>query len=164
MHHIENWKPIPGHEGAYEVSDFGRVRSLPRTVEVKLAGGRTTHRRVPGKHLAPGLDSSGYLSVQLGRRGGSIRVHWLVLSAFEGAAPAEAQRLHKDGNRINNRHANLKYGTRSENMQDLFRHGQRALNAEQVELVRERKLRASPVTRKKSWRPVSASASQRSTM
>lgn len=135
----ENWKPVVGHEGAYEVSDLGRVRSLPRSAPVMLADGRVTQRRLPGKTLKPGLDSAGYLSVQLGRKAGSVRVHWLVLSAFVGPAPAGAQRLHNDGCRTNNALANLRYGTRSENMQDLFRHGQRALSADQVELIRERK-------------------------
>ena len=135
----ENWKPVAGHEDAYEVSDLGRVRSVARSVPVTLADGRVTQRRLPGKLLAPGLDSSGYLSVQLGRKGGSVRVHWLVLAAFVGPAPEGAQRLHNDGSRVNNALPNLRYGTRSENMQDLFRHGQRALTADQVELIRERK-------------------------
>lgn len=137
MEHTEIWKPVVGHEGAYEVSDLGRVRSLERVIPVTLSNGRIAQRRVPGKLLAPGLDSAGYLSVQLGRKGGSVRVHWLVLAAFVGPAPEGAQRLHNDGCRTNNSLANLRYGTRSENMQDLFAHGQRVLNAEQVELIRE---------------------------
>jgi len=28
----ENWKPVDGYEGLYEVSDLGRVRSVERTV------------------------------------------------------------------------------------------------------------------------------------
>ena len=135
----ENWKPVVGHEGAYEVSDLGRVRSLERVVPVRGGDGRMWERRVPGKLLAPGVDSAGYLSVQLGRAGGTVRVHWLVLAAFEGPAPENAQRLHNDGARTNNKLDNLRYGTRSENMQDLFYHGQRALTVEQVELIREQK-------------------------
>lgn len=139
MNPTEKWKPVVGHEGAYEVSDRGRVRSLARVVPVRLGNGRLAERRVPGKVLSPGLDSSGYLSVQLGRKGGSVRVHWLVLEAFVGEGAKGAQRLHNDGDRINNALYNLRYGSRSENMRDLFYHGQRALTAEQVELIRERK-------------------------
>jgi hypothetical protein len=31
----EIWKPIPGYEGVYEVSNYGRVRSLDRYIKVK---------------------------------------------------------------------------------------------------------------------------------
>lgn len=30
---LEKWKPVLGFVGVYEVSDFGRVRSLSRFVE-----------------------------------------------------------------------------------------------------------------------------------
>lgn len=139
MEPTEIWKPVVGHEGAYEVSDFGRVRSLPRRVRLVTPQAGEITRAVTGCILRPGLDSAGYLSVRLGRKTGNVRVHWLVLAAFVGPAPEGAQRLHNDGDRTNNRLSNLRYGTRSENMQDMFRHGQRALNADQVELIRERK-------------------------
>ena len=37
MEHLENevWKSIPGFENKYEVSNIGRVRSLPRLAPVK---------------------------------------------------------------------------------------------------------------------------------
>jgi NUMOD4 motif len=43
----ENWLPIVGYEGLYEVSDLGRVRSLDRIVERK--DGR--QQRVPATVL-----------------------------------------------------------------------------------------------------------------
>lgn len=36
MEKIEIWKPVIGYEGLYEVSSFGRVRSLDRTVNDSL--------------------------------------------------------------------------------------------------------------------------------
>ena len=35
----EQWRPIPGYEGLYDLSNNGRVRSLPRSV--KIRGGKT---------------------------------------------------------------------------------------------------------------------------
>ena len=29
---MEEWRPVKGYEGLYEVSDTGRVRALPRTI------------------------------------------------------------------------------------------------------------------------------------
>lgn len=51
------------------------------------------------------------------------RVHQLVLIAFAGPAPAGCEVLHNDGNPGNNRLANLRWGTRSENLYDRVRHG-----------------------------------------
>ena len=33
---VEVWRPVVGYEGKYEVSNFGRVRSLDRTVPGKF--------------------------------------------------------------------------------------------------------------------------------
>ena len=35
---MEQWLPVPGYEGYYEVSDLGRVRSLDRMVMTGRAG------------------------------------------------------------------------------------------------------------------------------
>ena len=32
LERAEHWKPVTGHEGIYEVSNHGRVRSVDRTV------------------------------------------------------------------------------------------------------------------------------------
>ena len=45
MSEKENWKPVVGFEGLYEVSDQGRVRSLNRV--------RSNGRFYPGKILSP---------------------------------------------------------------------------------------------------------------
>ena len=48
---IESWRAIPGFEGFYEVSNFGRVRSLPRI--------RTSGLPLRGKILKQGSVSHG---------------------------------------------------------------------------------------------------------
>ncbi|XHE14390.1 NUMOD4 motif-containing HNH endonuclease [Agrobacterium deltaense] len=124
---IERWKPVVGHEGLYEVSDHGRVRSLPRVSEydrIDQYSGRTLtiRRRHPGKMLRQGRTSSGHVTVALGR-GNSRYVHILVLAAFIGPCPEGFEALHGDDEPGNNMLGNLRWGTRSENVQDAIKNG-----------------------------------------
>lgn len=113
----ERWLPVPGYEGLYEVSDRGRVQSLPR---VDRRG-----RRVKGRFLSIMTHPSGHQHVKLSRDGSHQhgRVHRLVLTAFVGAPPEGHEALHGDGNPANNDLGNLRWGTRSENLRDSVRHG-----------------------------------------
>lgn len=109
----ERWLPVVGHEGLYEVSDLGRVRSLPR---------RTTAGRI----MRPGL-AGPYLRVQLHKDGAptSLRVHRLVAEAFLGPLPPGQHTRHGPGGRLDNRLANLTYGTPAQNIGDQARDGTR---------------------------------------
>ncbi|MBZ4580992.1 NUMOD4 motif-containing HNH endonuclease [Mycobacterium avium] len=115
------WKPIPGYEGLYEVSDEGEVRSLERVVEHGYSGTKT----IPARVMRQKIDKGGYRRVGL-RRDGKQRwlgVHRLVLAAFVGECPEGQEVCHGNGNRADNRLENLRYGTRSENMLDQIAHG-----------------------------------------
>lgn len=121
----EEWLPVHGYEGYYEVSSFGRVRSLT----YKLITKRGAVKRHAGKLLQPGRSGRyGYLTVSLNKAGraSSKLVHRLVLRAFVGACPSGQEVRHLDGNPRNNRASNLKYGTAKENSADQVRHGTRA--------------------------------------
>ena len=111
---MEIWKNIPGYEGRYQVSNLGAVRSLDHPVRVVARGTEAT-RLSPGKLLRPGKMNSGHVTVALGK-GNSRCVHQLVLEAFVGPRPKGHEVLHLNHNPSDNRLANLKYGTRSENM------------------------------------------------
>ena len=53
----EVWKPIKGYEGLYEVSNYGRVRSLDRYVN--SASSKTGYQLAKGrilKHFILGID------------------------------------------------------------------------------------------------------------
>jgi hypothetical protein len=50
-------------------------------------------------------------------------VHRLVLEAFVGSCPDSFECCHKDGNPLNNRLENLRWGSRSENRLDAVNHG-----------------------------------------
>ena len=107
----EEWRPIPGWEGEYDVSDHGRVRSWKRSG--------------PPRVLRPGF-SYGYPYYNLhrvGRKQFVRRVHVLVMLAFVGERPEGLQIRHLDGDPANPHLSNLKYGTRYENHADSVRHG-----------------------------------------
>src|SRR4051812_14112530 len=83
----EIWRPVVHHEGRYEVSNLGRVKSLIRFV-----------RNLPVEEhlLAPNL-SCRYPRVTLGKRPfrKSPGIHQLVTAAFLGPCPEGKQVNHK---------------------------------------------------------------------
>jgi hypothetical protein len=114
---IEEWRAIPGYEGSYEVSNLGRVRSLDRITD--------RGRRWRGRLMNPCPLQNGYLIVTLWRDGKQRTplVHRLVLLAFVGPATDSYEALHANGDRADNRIANLSWGTHSNNQFDQVAHG-----------------------------------------
>ncbi len=121
----ELWRDIPGFVGSYQVSSLGRVKSLPRLVPVfNSFRGVAFARRCPGRVLRPAVcDRAGHVSVHLGRRTRGIPVHQLVMLAFYGPPPPGLEAMHLNGIPTDNRVENLRYGTHSENMIDMYRKG-----------------------------------------
>lgn len=117
MNGVERWLPVIGYEGSYEVSDFGRVRSLDR---INSRGHSLT-----GRVLSPCPNTSGHLQVPISA--GCIQrlfqVHRLVLTAFVGPCPAGMEGCHWNGDPTDNRAANLRWDTQSANQLDSIRHG-----------------------------------------
>lgn len=106
--HFQEWRPAPGFEGAYEVSNLGNVRTI---ASGRVRPGRLTRAK-------PGLL---YRKVQLQHL--KFRwVHRLVCEAFHGAQPGRQVR-HLDGDSLNNCADNLSWGTQSDNEFDKVRHG-----------------------------------------
>lgn len=105
----EQWRPVSGYEGWYDVSDLGRVRRV-------AAGG---HGAVPGRVLRPLDNGRGYQTVMLSRHGTTRRfhIHRLVMAAFVGPVPTDRREVnHLDGDKANNRPVNLEYVNHYENM------------------------------------------------
>ena len=119
MQSIE-WRPVVGYEGRYEVSDDGRVRSLSRVV-MRSNG---APQSVRARELIQ-CDFKGYRAVNLAMNGSAKvgLVHRLVASAFIGKGEIGQEVCHGDGTRTNNNASNLRWGSRSDNMQDALRHG-----------------------------------------
>ena len=135
----EVWMDIPGYEGGYQASSLGRVRSLPRQVPVYSKTGRIHLRSCPGVVLRPAVcDRAGHVSVHLGKYTRGIPVHQLVMLAFQGAPPPGTEAMHLNGIPTDNRPENLRYGTHSENMIDMYRSGKGRLKLtpEEVRQIR----------------------------
>ncbi|WP_188073963.1 HNH endonuclease [Sphingobium jiangsuense] len=110
----EIWKPAPGYERWIEVSDQGRVRSFDYLAPSKREGQPTQLRR--GRILTCHA-SNGYHRVDLKRLGKIYRVnlHRLVAQAFVDGEFPLATVDHINGDRTDNRAANLRWVSRSEN-------------------------------------------------
>lgn len=117
----EKWLPVPGYEGLYEVSDHGRVKSLPRVVERAHGVPLPVHGRI----LATRHPSLTYPALHLGKPGEIKlwKVHHLVMLAFVGPLPEGLVTRHLNGNPKDNRLSNLSYGTQAENVRDSVNHG-----------------------------------------
>ena len=112
----EIWKDIEGYEGKYQVSNLGRVRSLPRICISRNASGEYRFL-TKVKILRTFEQRSGYRRVSFGKGKDkrAFLVHRLVGFAF---VPGYREGLfinHKDENPSNNRADNLEWVTALEN-------------------------------------------------
>lgn len=109
----EQWKPVVGFEGLYEISSLGRVKSLNRKAKIWGGNIRTVNERI----LKPGLGSHGYLTVNLSRNGKFkvCTIHRLVARAFLKEFSEELEADHIDGDRMDNSSENLRMVTPSQN-------------------------------------------------
>jgi hypothetical protein len=116
----EEWRPIPGWSDLYEVSSYGRVRSLTRTIEQVGKGGTVYTRRYAGRVLTAKPNLKGYPDLHLCRDGKktAVEIHRLVALAFHGECPEGCEVLHLDESRDNNAASNLEYGTHVRNMRE----------------------------------------------
>jgi len=105
----EIWKPCPGYEGVYSISNLGRVRRDVRSKSTPKSG-----------ILKAVRDRDGYVQVGLSWAGKAKtgHVHRLVALAFLGAPPEGRKQVnHIDHDRANNRLSNLEWCSPRENMQ-----------------------------------------------
>ncbi len=120
---LEQWRPVVGYEGLYEVSDQGRVRSLDRLV--RHSSGKALCR-LRGVILKPATRQKGHLHVVLCCNGAEAthQIAHLVAAAFIGPRPDGLVVRHGKLGASNNTVGNLSYGTHSQNNgADKFRDG-----------------------------------------
>jgi len=107
----EIWRPIPGYEGLYEVSNLGRVRSLDRiTISAYFPNGHPFKGKIlsPSHNKYPGYE---ILVLRKDKKSESHYVHRLVASAFlPNPHPEKYNTInHKDENKHNNEVGNLEW-------------------------------------------------------
>lgn len=108
----EEWRDIPGYEGLYQVSNFGRVYSVKRMNRDRCIGGRFICQSSVDKK------NNSYMHVQLCKNGEEkcVLVHRLVAMAFIPNPDNLPQVNHKDENKQNNHVDNLEWCTHKYNM------------------------------------------------
>ena len=117
LENLENeiWKPVVGFEGFYEVSSYGRVKSLPRRVPCSQ-GRRLTYEKILSVRVFSG---NVYPSVHLSdnKTKKTYKVHKLVAMAFLGFEPNDNNIVvdHIDSVKSNNTLENLQILTQREN-------------------------------------------------
>lgn len=107
---MEIWKSIKGYEGIYEVSNYGRIKSLSRIT--------SNNRRLKEKIINGGYYPNGYKLVCLRKNGINKNhlIHRLVAEAFILNPNNYSVVNHLDGNKKNNHVSNLEWCTQSDNL------------------------------------------------
>lgn len=112
----EVWLAAVGHEGHYEVSSYGRVRSVAK---------QTTRGWRPQVMRKLAEDTHGYpiITLKTNKKQRRVRVHTLVAEAFL-PKPEDADRVcHRNDIPNQNWVWNLYWGTAKDNSADCVRHG-----------------------------------------
>jgi hypothetical protein len=115
--YTEEFKDLPGYEGVFKVSSFGRVWSCKRIALLKFKNGLTAPKETGGFFLSILEMKSGYKRVQLSHDGKKIKkvVHILVAQTFIPNSLNKECVNHKDLVKGNNFFKNLEWVTNREN-------------------------------------------------
>lgn len=122
MENVEEiWKLIP--KSNYEISNFGRIRSVNHIVKRKNG----YPLPVKGRIIIGCLDPKGYLKYRfvVDGRQQTKKIHRLVAESFIENKENKPQVNHKDGNKKNNKVTNLEWVTNLENARHANRIGLR---------------------------------------
>ena len=118
----EIWKDIPGYEGIYQISNNGKIKSIPHVIKANQNGGmRVTKEYVKTTYVG----WHGYVWVSLCKNGKSktYSIHRLVALTFIENPNKFPAVNHIDGNKENNCIENLEWCTIHENQMHASKNG-----------------------------------------
>lgn len=119
----EEWRPVVGWEGFYEISNYGRLFRLERLT--RRSNGRPVVHPAALLEVPTELRTATYVLAYLnapGRRPASFTRHRLVLEAFVGPCPPDMVACHDNGRPRHNHVSNLRWDTPRANNLDRVRH------------------------------------------
>ena len=119
----ECWVDIPNYDGYYQVSNYGKVRSLDRVITEKTGKTQT----LKGRILKPRINRGGYYYVGLRKNGSkaTFAIHQLVAQAFLDNPENKPTVYHLNGIKTDNNVNNLEWATYSENLKHASKTGLR---------------------------------------
>lgn len=116
----EIWKDIPNYEGYYQISSFGRVKSLERVIITNTKKKQVVKECIRKNVLIKGYCRVVFLNKQKRQ---NMPVHRLVAISFIENSLNKKYVNHIDGNKQNNNVSNLEWVTASENTTHSYRLG-----------------------------------------
>lgn len=111
---LETWLPVPGFDGKYQASSFGRIKSI-------YAVSKNGKIRLTGTILKPSINRRRYYILKLSKK--TYKVHRLIALTFHPNPENKPQVNHKDLNQLNNRADNVEWATAKENTNHAQLHG-----------------------------------------
>ena len=118
---MEFWKDIPDYEGLYQVSNYGRIKSLDRNIDV-MSGNQFANNinvfelKVSEKILNQNILNKGYSRITLSKSGirRTFLVHRLVAILFIPKRDDQKFIIHIDHTKVNNNVLNLQWANQDE--------------------------------------------------
>ena len=109
----EVWRDVLNFEGCYKVSNYGRVKTIPRTISCKGKNNADSYVIVKEKIKKATFNERGYLFVALSIQDKPhyVYIHRLVAQAFIENPFNLPQVNHRDENKTNNSVVNLEWCT-----------------------------------------------------
>lgn len=120
----EVWEDIKDYEGYYQISTFGRVKSLDR-----LVSGKRSNQKLKGRILKQSAKKANrnykryVVSLSKNSKCKHFMAHRLVAQAFIPNPENKPEINHKDGNPLNNNVENLEWATHKENLDHAYKTG-----------------------------------------